>query len=257
MTTGQENRACEVLLRLHFEQLAADSISEQAAQLMRIKLLGLQTQRNALLRGLLTNESDRATLDARAQEVGLGAGALRSPMDWSSAQRGGGAGGGARGRAGGGAAAVLDSVMLRGGGAGAGMRGRAGGGAAPVLDSLLLRGGGGGRLGRGRGGAPVDSAAGANLAVMIVDIGARMTFQRLFEGIALSDDQKAAALEIIRAAEQEARTSAPPRRLVRLRIAPVPGVVTMNGAGIEELKTILSSDTDRATLQSRVIVAPR
>ena len=112
-------------------------------------------------------------------------------------------------------------------------------------------------MGRGRGGAPADLAAAANVAVMIVDIGARMTFQRLFEGIALTDDQKAAAMDIIRAAEQEARTSAPPPRLVRLRIAPVPSVVTMNGAGFEELKAILSSDADRATLQSRIIVAPR
>jgi hypothetical protein len=255
MTTDQENRACEVLLRLYFEQVAADSITELALQAGRVKLITLQAQRNALLRGVLTNEADRATLDARAQEVGVGAGALRTPsMDWSGVQRGGGGGGGGmRGRVGGGAAAVLDSVIIRGGGRG-GMRARGGGGGAPVLDSAIILGGAGGRGARGRGG---DPAAAANLGVAIVNISTQITFRRLFQDIALTADQEARALEIIRAAEEEARTVAPPPRMVRLRIAPVPGVVTLHDAGMAELMAILSSDTERATLQSRIIVVPR
>jgi len=234
MTTGQENRACEVLLRLHFEQVAADSIAEQALQSARVKVLALETQRNALLRGLITNEADRATLDARTQQVGVGAGALRSRLLNGFGARGGG-------------------VTGAGGG---GMRGRSGAGSLPVLDSVMLRGGGG-RGARGRGGDPADPAMAASAAVRLVDLVSQMTFKLLFDGMTLTPEQEANAKEIIRAAEDEARSVALPARMVRLRLAPVPGVVTLNGASVEELKAILSNDADRATLQTRIIIAPQ
>jgi hypothetical protein len=97
----------------------------------------------------------------------------------------------------------------------------------------------------------------ANVAVRIVDLVSQMTFKLLFDGITLTPEQEANAREIIRAAENEAHSLVLPPRLVRLRLAPVPGVVTLGGAGAEELKAILSNDADRATLQTRIIVAPR
>ena len=231
LTTDQENKACEVLLRLHFEQVAADSITEAAQLAGRVKLAMLQAQRDALLRGLLTNETDRATLDAHARETPVGLGALRMPMDWAGGA-GGQRGAGARGRIGG------------------------GGGGVPLLPdsvaaAVVTRGG---RGGRGRG---VDPSGQAEISSRLTEFTMQLSFNRLFEGIALTPEQEARAREIIKATEQEAHTVTPAPRLVRLRIPPVPGVVTLHGAGMAELMSIMSNDTDRATLQSRIIVAPR
>ena len=198
--------------------------------MMELKLLVSDVQgriqlvqhRDSTLLAIVSDDSSRAL--------------LRSRLIPPNAAFGGGVGGGRRG---GGGSGVPGGV---GGGAsgGVGGAGARGGSAAPAL--RLVPGGG-----RGGGAAPS------------VDEMSEIIYQRLFDGITLSPAQSDAALIAIRDAEQQSRDRAqrlPPQARIRLRSTP--GGVVVDSASAAQLIGLLSSDADRATLASRlVILKPR
>jgi len=108
---------------------------------------------------------------------------------------------------------------------------------------------GGGRGGRGR--APDSSVK--DLKLTLESIVSNLTYRRLFEGITLSPEQEASARGIIAVAQQAMPAPIPPANRVRLRIAPVAGVVTMQATSAAELVALIGNDADRATVQSRII----
>ncbi len=221
LAPAEESKACTILLRLYHEQIAEDSMAAVSLQSDREKASVVQTQRDAALRALLTNDVDRAAFDAHAVQASAGRGGRgRSggpPVDWAGIGGSVGGGGGGRGAQ---RAAGDTSAMI-----------------------------GGGRGGRGR--APDSSVK--DLKLTLESIVSNLTYRRLFEGITLSPEQEASARGIIAVAQQAMPAPIPPANRVRLRIAPVAGVVTMQATSAAELVALIGNDADRATVQSRII----
>jgi hypothetical protein len=121
LSASQANKACALLARLEQQQAAEDAMTSVTLLENQARALSLRAQRDSALRALLTNDADRATLDARLAQPALG-----------GRGRGGGTGadpaaGGRRGGGGGG-----DSTRLFGRTGGAGGRGGGGGRGAPA-----------------------------------------------------------------------------------------------------------------------------
>jgi hypothetical protein len=80
-------------------------------------------------------------------------------------------------------------------------------------------------------------------------------YMRFFDGIALSPDQEAAARAAILKFQQDARALNPRPEPPILGIRRNPTRVVMQPPSDSAFLTLVSSDTDRATLQSRISVA--
>jgi hypothetical protein len=218
LTADQEARARALITWLQQQQLVQD---EAARVVNQVRVLALRAQRDAALRALVTNDADLATLDARlAQPAGGGRGRSGgSPPDSSA--------GGRRGR-GGGAGGGLPSI---------------------AFDSLVFRG-------RGAPGAPPVGQDVANLEARLGAVIIATTFHRLFDGITLTTDQDSTARYLIARTWEESRVQLT-RPEVHLRMNWVSGLVTMQAQSAADLIAMVSNDADRATLQSRIVIAPR
>jgi hypothetical protein len=91
----------------------------------------------------------------------------------------------------------------------------------------------------------------ANVTNVLVEL----TFRRFFEGITLTPEQEASARAIIAQSQEQVRLQSRPRPPV-LRMNPSNGLVTMSDASAAELSALLSSETDKATLQARIVAFP-
>lgn len=201
LTTDQRSRACDVLARLHRQQLLQD----QAAATTQLAIAAKRLERDAALRALLTNDADRATFDTRPSSPAGGRG------------RGGGDGGG--------------GGVARGSGAGG-------------------RGGGGGARSGGAGDVATDS-----LRLRLAAATAALTMRQIFAGITLTSEQETNAGAIIQRYEQEIQALRQPV-LVYLRVN-ARGLVAMPQARAAELMALVSSDADRARLESRIVSIQR
>lgn len=224
VTPDQQMRACDMLLKLDEEQRKLDVITQVTLETNRLNRLAVQARRDTALRQLLTNDADRATLDARlAQE-----------------SRGGG-------RRGGGPAPVWN---LPPGGRGA---------ADSVIAAL---GGGRGRGGGGRGGGRGGGAGFGDTAIyrqMVADVSRLTVFSnvgptmlRLFDGIVLTPGQDSRARDIIRGAQEELQALRPPFTAPVLLWNGMTGLVTMQATSLPAFLALLSNDTERAMLRARV-----
>ncbi len=213
----QEVKACELLTRLHLGQLAQDV----AFLVYQTKRIALETQRNAELRTLLTNDADRAMFDEHVSqpEVGRGRRSGGPPPDLAGARRSGGGG---------------DTLGLRMGGA--------------------RSGGGGGARGGGRGTPQGVAQLPDPLNVRLIEIvvPTEFTLRRLFEGIALSAEQEASARALITKTQEEVQAERP-RPDVRLRLNLNSGLVAMPAASAGDLLALVSNEADRAKLQARIL----
>jgi hypothetical protein len=223
LTNDQQSVACDMLARLHREQMTADSIVAATLLVDRVNRSLLQHRRDVALRELLTNDADRTTFDARvAQEFAANPGGRgRSggpPPDWTGG-------------------------------------GRRGGGRGVQYDSLLVVGRGG--RGGGRGAPPAElSSTVAQLSASISAFMSDATFHRLFDGIALTPDQEKSARALITTTQQELRFPLLPPP-VRLRVNQRSGLVSMQPESASALLDLVSNVADRATIQSRIAVTPR
>jgi beta-lactamase regulating signal transducer with metallopeptidase domain len=135
-----------------------------------------------------------------------------------------------------------------GGGADSLAGGRRGGGNAV---SPGLRRGGEGR----RGGAPVPVRPDWT-SPEFVSLMAEAAYHALMGGIPLNAEQEAAARELIVSTQRQLVALRPEFAPPVLRYDPVQGIVSMQAASAAELMALLSSDADRAILQSRIAIVP-
>ncbi|MDB4874742.1 MAG: blaR1 peptidase family protein [Gemmatimonadetes bacterium] len=216
LTIGQRASACDILVALAREQVAEDSAAAVTVPLSQGGRALIQARRNLSMRALLTNDADRATLDARLAQTPGGRGRSGGPLPDAL-------GGGRRGRG-----ALFDTLVVV-----------AGGGRSASLPSD----------------PPVARSLNSLTTMMGRQI-AGITFDRLFEGIALTPDQDALAHDLIDRAQQQTQALLPPRPVVRLRVNPVTGMVTVRASDDAALLALLSNDADRATLRSRIMRIP-
>jgi hypothetical protein len=216
ITPDHEAKACDLLTRLHLEQVVQDV----ALLVHQLKRSALEAQRNSELRALLTNDADRAMFDDNVSqpEVGRGRRSGGPPPDLAGARRSGGGG---------------DTLGLRMGGA---------------------RSGGGGARGDGRGNPQgvAQLPDQLNLRLIEIVVPTEFTFRRLFEGIALSAEQEASARALITKTQEEVQAERP-RSDVRLRLNLNSGLVAMPAASAGDLLALVSNEVDRAKLQARIL----
>ena len=290
LTPAQESQACDLLVRLQLQQSATDEAANAELQTIQTRLQAIRTQRDSVLRTIVTNEADRVTLDTRLAQMasGTGRGALRSGgpgYEWNYV--------GARFdtvnfRASGRAIVGGDTLVYRASGAGARvgrgsgadtaaegrvvLRGARGGGGGvadtaaaarrvrlrDAADTLAIVGGRGGARrggsgggGRGRGGA--DPNAMVQSADQINEMVNQLTIRRLFEGITLTPEQEAAAREVFSKAQQDMRMPLPRPETI-LRFNRVSGMVSMQAESVAALSALVNSDADRTKLQSRIVI---
>jgi hypothetical protein len=85
-----------------------------------------------------------------------------------------------------------------------------------------------------------------------------MTFQRLFNEMPLTEAQQANARALIRKTQEEIQATRPRSPVpVRLRLNRATGMVSMEAESAAALLALVSSEEERATLQSRIIIAQR
>jgi hypothetical protein len=104
------------------------------------------------------------------------------------------------------------------------------------------------------GGAP--QSAPANTSASVAEQSGAAIFERLFEGIALTREQAESARAIIIRAEEELAPFRPVAPAI-LRFTRGTRIVSIRAPAGAELSALLSSDADRALLESRMSVAPR
>ncbi len=223
-----------------------DQLALLTAQANMAKTVKLNAARDSALRELLANDNDRATFAANAaRNAPGGRGRSGNPLpDWTSRRGGGGGGRGAL---------MADTAIWNrvGAGMGGSRVGGAGGGARGGRG-----GGGGGGGGRGAAEQGTASQVADTVRLFVSSIFANMTFQHLFEGITLTTDQEAKARELIRNTQLESRPPALPFVSV-LRLNRATGNVVMQAESAAELSALLSNESDRATLQSRILIVAR
>ena len=233
LTPERQGRACELLGRLQQEQMVADNIRSLALQANQEKAAALNAQRNSALRALLTDDALRATIDERAAQEGQSRGGRGAP-----------AGAGARGA--GGAADVTSQRGGRGGGGGGGVARSGGAGDA----AGGARGGGAGARSGGSG------ELSAELQQRMLEMMTAMTFQRLFNEMALTETQATEARALIRKTQQEIQAMQPRTPVpVRLRFNRRSGVVSMDAGSAAALLALVANEEERATLESRIMIA--
>ncbi|MGH7459521.1 MAG: hypothetical protein ACREMA_00655, partial [Longimicrobiales bacterium] len=230
LSREREARACEILIALHTKQAQHD----ETVNLTLVSSQAKRVLRDAALRELLTNDVDRATFDAHAAQAGRAGG------------RGGrGGGGGGRARSGG---AAADTV--------AGGRAGRGGGIDTFNVTMITGGGGRGGARRGGGAGQEITLDSARLLLDMSNVVNNLTFRQLFEGIQLTPQQEARARELITNNQQEVRAQRV-RPAGILRLNPATGVVSMEADGGAQLLALVSSEADRAKLESRITSVPR
>lgn len=231
--------AHDLLDQLAIKQSSQDQRQSALVLESASRATALQAQRDTALRALLTNDADRATLDARLAQPG-GRGRSGGPGALMPGGRGGGRG----------PLYVIDGVVV-----GDTLVQRVVGGQAVARGGAPGRGAGivGGGRGGGRvGGAPLSQATLDSMATAMNAMMSDATFRRLFDGISLTDDQQSAARALI--SSTQSAISAQRRRPepVVLRVNPVTGRVAMQAESAEALIALASNDADRATIRSRL-----
>jgi len=243
LSTEHARDAHDLLDQLAIQQSAQDANQASILSATVARSTLLQAQRDTALRALLTNDADRATLDAHLAQPSGGRGRSGGP--------------GAGGRGGADPVYVIDGVRITGDsliqrmglqGARGGARGGGAGGSAGVV-------GGGRGGGRGGGAAPsqaiLDSMT-ANMNAMMSDL----TFRRLFNGISLTADQESAARLLITSTQNAIAAGRPRLERAVLKVNPITGVVAMRAESAEALVALASNDADRATVRSRIMTIP-
>jgi beta-lactamase regulating signal transducer with metallopeptidase domain len=220
LTRNQEEGARQLLHQLELQQSLQDKVTAAALQVEQLRVVTLQTQRDAALRALLTNDADRAIFDERVVALQSG-----------------------RGRSGG----VPRSPLL-----GA----RRGGGGGDTLSDLARALEGRARRGGGSGGRQDRVEGDANLALTFAQMTNQMTFRRLFMGIQLSADQEAAARALIGETQEKIQAGRPAPVRVILRLNHRTGTVIMQADSAAALLGLVTNEADRATLESRIVVQP-
>jgi beta-lactamase regulating signal transducer with metallopeptidase domain len=233
LTADQETSARELIVQLQTAQMEQMRNTVRALVAAAPLRQAVQAHADSTLENLLTNDADKTLLHSRfVSQVPGGRG--RSG--------GGGVGGDFTGvmapRVGG------DSIFVGGGGRGARVGG-GGRGAAPVVvppggDAIVGPGGRGG--GRGGAGGLTD----ANVTDML--------FQRYFDGIALTPQQEGDARLMLTKMQADMRALNPPPAPVIISRVPFSNQVVMSAETAAAFAAILSNDSDRATLQSRIRV---
>jgi hypothetical protein len=232
LAANQRAAACELLAQLQQQQFAADETAAAASLGIAERARALQARRDTALRALLTNDVDRVAFDVRAALSGTGGGA------------------GGRGRSGG------PRPDLAGGGRVGGARERGALIADTVVYSMVARGRAvGDTIIYGRGGRGGEVRPGAvsfgELPAAVASQMANLTFQRLFDGIALTPAQEAVARTLIVETQQQilAQTMLRP---IWLRVNSRTRLVAMRPSSASALLALVFNDADRATLQSRI-----
>jgi beta-lactamase regulating signal transducer with metallopeptidase domain len=140
-------------------------------------------------------------------------------------------------------------------------RGRSGGGADTPAGAR--RGGGGNAVNPGLRSGGEGRRAGAPLperpdwtSPEFVSLLAQAAYHALFDGIPLNAEQEAAARELILSTQRELVALRPEFAPPVLRYDPVRGTVSMPSESAAQLMALLSSDADRAILQSRIAIVP-
>jgi beta-lactamase regulating signal transducer with metallopeptidase domain len=123
-------------------------------------------------------------------------------------------------------------------------RGRGGGPGTVPLPGSGARGGGG-----GRGGTPVNSPEATALMTDLV-------FGGLFDGMTLTPEQSVRARTLIANTHEQAASLRPNAPLI-MRFNARTGVASLQAPGDSLLLSVVSSDADRALLQSRISSVPR
>lgn len=119
------------------------------------------------------------------------------------------------------------------------------------------RGGRGGIGGPGTGGSisPDGARGGGRSAGNPIDPVDGL-YSRLFEGINMSPEQETAARRALLVYQQKVRIMQPPPPPAILGVSRNPVLVIMQPASDSALLSLLTSEADRATLQSRIMVLP-
>jgi uncharacterized membrane protein len=223
LTPGQTSAALSLLATLEKNQIDESVLQLRllsASVQERVKII---QHRDSLLLQLLDDEDSRALLQSRlippnARFGDTPAGARGSAP--ATRAVGGGVGGGS----------TAPGTTARGESVGPGMVVRA---------SYVGPGGRGGGM--------------AN-AMSLEEISDRI-FQRLFEGMLLSPEQRTAVRAAIFNAEQESREHATPPPQARIHLRSTVRGVVVDSASSAALLGILTSDADRATVASRMLIA--
>ena len=207
-----------------FDGITLSADQEAKARELLSRLAAEQLAQSATaLQAALNSLPKRAALQAErdsALRALLTSDADRAAFDARAAPPGG--------RAGGRSGAPPFVLPLGGRSAGGGPGGRAGGD--------------GGRGGGGRGAAP--------------ELLADATFHRLLDGLTLTPQQEATARAVIAKAQTDLQALVPPPRPIQVMMRFDSRAVMMQAESESAFLALLTNDADRATLQSRIVVAP-
>jgi hypothetical protein len=136
----------------------------------------------------------------------------------------------------------------------AGGRGRS---AGPGTEPGLRRGGAGDAPAGGRGdGRRARMGGPGDRAVNLVDVVSAMTFQMLFKDISLTPEQEEKARALITGTQGLITANRVEPPALRIRLIPS-GEVRMQAETGDALTALLSNETDRAIVRSRIQIPPQ